>query len=588
MKTLSLFFTCLLLFFQLSCKEDVADSPVGNQPPRTFLWLYPDSTIGLSVSRQHLHWWAEDPDGAVVGYLFTYAIFPNRVSTIPNPDTLRYTWVTKNDTLILFPLDTLIRDFTVIVRGVDNSFGGLPNQSIVRFTPRPFWDRDDDGLLDAGDQELPQLSGATDPVGSVQTFPIRNTPPTIAFAPNPNDETLALKQPDSTFTAATFAFKATDADGDITLVSYRIALNDTSSPSRWLTVPLRDTMITLVVPRTRSDGAAGEVVADVYGGQFLGRRLLGQLQGLRLDALNVLYVQAKDAAGEFSPTIRMPSGADHWYVKRPRGKLLIVSDDVSYGIVADTIYRNALSRVPGGEFTIVDKLNIALGLTANDKLSYRLGRLMPPFQDPALIYTFLLYDYVFWYTEQYPTLGAAQASLFAYVQNGGKLLFSTTFLNTVDPRGALRDFAPIDSVSSVDLAGSGPPLGPPRIGDTRLPANLRVLPDSSVPTNIYPQLAFNSFPSIHTPVYMRPIYRRSDARYIYRLESDPRSPLRYTGAPNVAVVDGAGTNIFIGLPLHLLNNSDPTYGNPDALTAFFTKIFTQEFSPNQKVNRRKF
>jgi len=54
------------------------------------------------------------------------------------------------------------------------------------------------------------------------------------------------------------------------------------------------------------------------------------------------------------------------------------------------------------------------------------------------------------------------------------------------------------------------------------------------------------------------------------------------------VVDGAGTNIFIGLPLHLLNNSDPTYGNPDALTAFFTKIFTQEFSPNQKVNRRKF
>jgi hypothetical protein len=357
-------------------------------------------------------------------------------------------------------------------------------------------------------------------------------------------------------------------------------------------VPLRDTIVSIVVPRTWSDAAppapASEVDALVYGGKFLGRQVIDTIAGLRLDALNVLYVQVKDVAGEYSEMKSLPSGADFWFVRRPRGKLLMVSDDVNYGIAADTAYRGALARVPGGQFTTVDKLNIALGLTAADKLAYRVGRLMPPFIDPALIYTFLLYEYVFWYTEQYPTLGPAQFSLFPYVQNGGKLLFSTTFLSTTDPRGALKDFAPIDSVSGDDLSGSGPPNGPPRLGDTRLPANLRVVPDSSNPANIYPALAFNPTPGIHTPVYMRPIYRRSDASYIYHLEADPRVPLRYVGLPNIAVVDGQRRNIFVGLPLHLLNNSDQQYGNPDGLTAFFTKVFTQGFDPTHRVDRRKF
>jgi hypothetical protein len=51
-------------------------------------------------------------------------------------------------------------------------------------------------------------------------------------------------------------------------------------------------------------------------------------------------------------------------------------------------------------------------------------------------------------------------------------------------------------------------------------------------------------------------------------------------------VDGQGHIVFIGLPLHLLNNT--TTGNPLGLAAFFTKIITQQFSPSQKINRRVF
>jgi hypothetical protein len=534
------------------------------------------------VSRQRLHWWGEDPDGVVRGYLFAYSVFPNRVTSLPVPDTLRYTWVTSNDTLILFPLDTLFRTFTVFVRAVDNRFGGIPNQSPVRMSPSPFWDKNNNGMLDGNDEFLSGMSEAVDPIGAVQTFPVRNTPPRLEFAANPNDPGVVLKQPDTTFTAATFAWKGSDDDGDNTLSSYRIALNDTSDPSRWLSMSLRDTVITLVVPRMRSDTAGAVVNADIYSGTFLGRQFLGEIQGLRLDSHNVLYVQARDVAGEYSPMMSMPSGSSQWFVKRPRGRILIVSDYINTdSLTALTTYLTALSGVPGGEFANADQINIGRGLNANSK-KLQVGVMVPGFIDPALIYTFLTYDYVLWYTDQFPSLGVAQLTLFTYMQNGGKVIFTTTFESSADPRGALRDFAPIDSISSVDLSPTRPPVPPPVAGDTRIYGSYMVFADSTSLTNLYPNLQFNgSLGTIHS-IFMRPVYRRSDARYVLHLQASHLN--RYLGTPNVGVVDGQRRIVFIGLPLHLVNNT--TLGN--GLTSLFTRMVTQEFRPSQRINRRVF
>jgi hypothetical protein len=578
----------LLVLVSLTCKEHIEGVPAGNQVPKTFLWLYPESEIRTGVSKRSLHWWGEDPDGVVRGFLFSFRTVAAPVTSPPQPDTVRYVWTASNDTTILFPLDTLFRRFAVTVRAVDNSFAGLPPNSPVRLSPSMYWDVNDNGVFDSGDLLLPELAAAMDPVGSTLTFPVRNSPPLVSFAASPFDPTATMKQPDTTYTAATFAFSASDPDGNNTLKSYRITLNDTSKPANWLTITLRDTVVTLLVPRARSDAAGSapgtEVVADVYSGTFLGRRLIGQLSGLRLNASNVFYVQVKDVAGEYSPPLRMPSSAGIWYVKRPQGRLLLVSDYItSDGDAARSTYLTNLAGIPGGEFRTVDELNIGRGLDANMKSAGMPGAMVPAFVDPALTQTFLLYDYVFWYTDQYPSLSVAQLTLFTYMQNGGKVLFSTTFQNTVDPRGALNDFAPIDSVSSV-------PFTPrPAPGDTRIYANYRVFPDSTDPGNIYPPLAFNQPPAPQTffLVYMRPIYRRSDARYIYHLQRDTlNTPPRYIGMPNLAAVDGQRQIIFIGLPLHLLNNQ--VYGNPNGLQAFFTRAFTREFNPLRKVNRMKF
>jgi len=575
-----------LLCMSLSCREHLVDAPLGNSPPKTSLWLYPGGDIRAGVTREHLHWWGEDPDGVVRGYLFSFRVVQSNVTAPATPDTTRYTWTVAQDTLILFPLDTAFLRFAVTVRAVDNGFGGLAEHAAVRLAPFPYLDNNDNGVFDAGDARLDALTGAMDPAGSTLTFPIVNTPPSVSFVPNPIDATIPLKQPDTTYTVATFSWTGSDPDGNNTLRSYRIALNDSTFTVNTLALGLRDTLITLVVPRLRSDaaGPGGIVTADVYSGQFLGRRQIGQITGLRLDALNVLYVQAKDVAGAFSPAITMPSGTNTWYVRRPQSRLLIVDDYISPDAAqALATYQRNLASIPGNAFVQVDMLNIGAGLLAADKNYGKPGPLTPPFVDPALIQTFLLYDYIFWYTDQYPSLGTAQLSLFTYMQNGGKVLFSTTFQSGLDPRAAFKDFAPIDSINSSPLPSSTHPSP----GDTRIPNNYRLYADSTSGT-IYPQLAF--VPNGSSPfnfVFMRPIYKRSDARYIYHLQADTaNTPPRYFGTPNLAAVDGQRTIVFVGLPLHLLDNTQ--YGNPLGLQAFFNQVFLNEFNPLHKVNRMKF
>ena len=110
-----------------------------------------------------------------------------------------------------------------------------------------------------------------------------------------------------------------------------------------MTVSLRDTILTLVVPRARSDAAGSVVTADLYSGNFLGRRLVGQVPNLRLDANNMLYVEARDVAGEYSAPLRMPAATEIWYVKKPRARLLLVNDYTNFDAqLAQTTYAAAL------------------------------------------------------------------------------------------------------------------------------------------------------------------------------------------------------------------------------------------------------
>jgi photosystem II stability/assembly factor-like uncharacterized protein len=542
-KTLPYLF--LLLVLAGGCSKDMPNQPVGNKTPRTYLWLFPDSTLRQGNSRQRIRWWGDDPDGVIRGYLFA----SGKLSlTGPAADTITWHWVTRNDTLLAFPLLVRQDTFQVVVRAVDNTFtSAMTEQASVRLAPVPYVDANDNGVLDAG-EELPTLLGAMDPKGATLGMPLLNQPPSIVFAQNPNDPTVVMQQPETTFTAATFSWVGSDPDGNATIAGYEIALNSATDSSRWVSLPGTIKLISLVVPRPRSDTASSEVDADLYSGLFsTTRQYRGTIGHLRLDAQNTFYIRARDVAGDVSPTIQMPAAGRGWFVKKPHGKLLIVSDYIGSDSAATlTFYRNLMPQI-GSAFSEFEVLNIGRGLTAQQKKENKVGTMVPPFIDPGFLSTLHLFDVVYWYTEQYPSLGVAQYPLFQYVRDAshhGKVIFSTMFENSTDPRGALKDFAPIDSVSSVDLSTS---RLLPTLGDTRIPTGYSVYPDSADLGDLYPPLRFGGPPQANFSVFLRPVYKRADARYLYHIQPDTRTPLRYTFTPTLnelKSVSGIGDAIW--------------------------------------------
>ena len=566
---------CLsLLLGESGCVRHFADAPIPNVPPNTYFWIFPQSTLATGISRQQLHWWGEDKDGYVGGYLMAFA--PG-LTSIPSPDTLTYGYTTVTDSTVQFPLRTSNAVFLVAIRAIDNTFGtNLPRGASIRLTPQPYWDVNGNGTFDGGDVALPELGPAMDQKGATQRFPIKNSPPAITYVRDPSNPAQNILPPDTTFTVISFVWQGSDPDGDETIASYRVALNDTSGSGNWLTLPPTATMISLMVPRSRSDGAGTTVTADVYGGIYPSLRTLGQVTGLRLNGPNRLFVQARDVAGDLSPVMSQPSASKTWFVKKPASRLLVISDyQKDDSLEVKRFYRERFREFAGGQLADYDELDIRTGSPAG-----KAGVLVPSLSvlNPMFVYTLRLYDFVFWYTDQYPSLTVAQFSLFHYSTTGGKVLYTTEFASANDPGGALRDFAPLDSISSVTLPG---PSATPWAGTTRVPKNYQIVPDSSDGSSIYPVLNVDSISVTGSPrnllsVFVRPLIKRADAGYIYRLQVDTRasSLSPYIGMPTVGVLRNDKHFVFVGFPLHYLNGRA---NGGQGLAAFFQRVFVQEF-----------
>lgn len=549
-----------LVISQNGCVKEFGNQPLANQTPQTFFWLYPDTGIATGISRQEIRWWGEDPDGYVVGYLL--AIEPD-LAIIPNPDTLTYKFVTVTDTLIAFPLRQAQQSFLVALHAVDNTFKHpVTVGAIIRLSPFPYWDKNGNNTFDAGDEKLDDLTSAMDQRGARQRFPTVNTPPTLDYVYDASDPTVIAQPPKQTFTVAGFSWVGHDLDGDETIKSYRISLNDSTFANPFI-VSSSVTTITLSVPRSRSDAAASTVGADVLIGKSPGLRTLGTIPGLNLDANNILYVQAVDVAGGVSAFKRFPSPGSVWYVVKPRGKILVVSDyQKTDSAAVHATYGVALAQL-GVSY---DFLDIRTGSTA----SRSAGALVPAQQhiNPALTKTLKLYDCVFWYTDAIPSLTVAQLTLFDYwtSQDGGHVIFTTEFQTVNDPSGALQDFTPLDSVCSVSLIA---PLSYPLPGDNQIPGGYQLYPDSSNQSDIFPLMQLGS--RFSYPFNMRPIYKNPAARYIYHLQPDAARG-HYIGMPNLGVMDETKRIVFLAMSLHYL---DGTSQGGQGIAAFFSKVFSE-------------
>ena len=505
-----------ILLLLSSCSDDQISNPKGNQPPDTGLFLYPDSTINQQPSRLHVHWWGDDPDGVILGYYIKWEGIDSN-----------WNFTTSNDSIFSLPIGSADTTYNFLISSVDAEGNGVYDDNVfqngIDYGAEPFVDLNENGTLD--DNETFYDIGLIDNTPVNLNFPIKNTAPVLEWS-----ELTIL--PDTSFPVMTFAWDASDLDGDASILVINISLNDTNN---FVSLNGSVRLITLRIKDPQGTGTEMEILIN-GSDQNIHPELLA---GLQLDAANRIYVQAVDISGAASNRIVLPGSEVTWYVKKPKGQVLIF-DDFSGGSQTDlqvkSFYRNIFNTIGSGSL--------------NEKFDeYDLAKQPLPFENVTLYETLKLFKYTFWYSVATPRLDLLNLFTNKYIQQGGKIAFSMTFKPPDDEfpfdLSNLQGFLPIDSVSEI-------------IPQTYLLSGADVLP--SGPQIIYPPLKTTG-----TISFVRTFYPNS----IVSTEIYNVSNSQVFG--NIALLTNDKSEFFIGLPLHLCNGSDE---NVDDL---FEKVFFEEF-----------
>ncbi|MDQ3019756.1 MAG: hypothetical protein M3R36_04185 [Bacteroidota bacterium] len=170
---LSLIFVALI-GLTFSCSDPVTGT-IENQPPETYLSLFPDSIIAPGSTLKKIQWWGDDPDGFVKGFRVSF-------------DSVNWTFTTENDST-----------FVLSITGNDSTF---------RFY-----------VAAVDDKDLVDKTPATN------LYPVINTPPVVSFD-------AGTEIPDTTLPVASFKYTGSDPDGVESIRYYQWSLNDTINFNR--------------------------------------------------------------------------------------------------------------------------------------------------------------------------------------------------------------------------------------------------------------------------------------------------------------------------------------------------------------------
>lgn len=508
-----LFILILLSGFLIgSCTESINDSPIGNQAPNTSVSIFPDSNavINQQKSRLRLHWWGDDPDGLVAGYYFKWeGVADNWIFT------------TSNDSLFSLPIGSADTTYSFKVAAADDQGNGRYDSSVMigdeNVGTEPFIDKNANGVWDTG--EFYYDIGLVDPTPASQAYPIKNTPPEILWS-----ELSVL--PDKSLPVMTIGWSASDLDGDESITHFNLALNDTTQT---IAVDGYARIITIRYKEDSGDSPKMEVL--VNGDES--RIADDLLTGLQLDANNRIYLQAVDISGATSNFIALPDSGRNWFVTAPKGKLLIV-DDYQNEANVQTFYDNLFSGIQSGG--LAGKFN-SLDLEA-DKL---------PYENITLYETLKLFKYVFWYSDNTPSLETISLNSSKFIQAGGKIAYSFSAVDSSASfeynLASLQSFLPIDSYL--------------RTSERFLFAGANVVALGGLD---YPSLQTNG-----TISSVRTFTANANSSFkIYNLNSS-------TISGTIAFMDNAKKLFFIGLPLHLCNATD------GSVSQLLEKVFFEDF-----------
>ena len=421
-KTKQKYLLLIVIFISLvlySCTKDFPNNPTGNLPPDTGMFLYPDSSVSQQPSRLKVSWWGDDPDGTILGYYFKWQGISNG-----------WSFTTSNDSTFSLPIGTSDTTYDFLVSAVDkegnNRYDDHVVQNGIDYGPEPFIDKNGNGTYDEG--EFFYDIGLIDPTPASTLFPIKNTAPVLSW-----DELSFL--PDSSFPVITIKWNASDLDGDESITAINVALNDTTN---FVSLTGNTRLVTLRGINLDSSNPEMEILVDGDPQNIFAKTLTG----LKLNDNNIIYLRAVDLSGAASDLLSLPDTSSTWYVKKPKGDVLIFDGltNSSTDIQATQFYNQVFSTMNGGslagKFDVFDLANSNL-----------------PFQTVTILETLKLFKYVFWYSGSNPKLDLLNICTNKFLDYGGKIAFSMTFqdssTNFSFDLSTLQGFLPIDSVSGV-------------------------------------------------------------------------------------------------------------------------------------------
>lgn len=284
----------LLLF--AACKSSLQGSLLPNTPPETFTIV--DTIIRNGDDRFNsqveLHWWADDPDGYIAGYEYTFDSIIDEASS--------WHFTSRQDSIFLLPTppgkDTL--DFNFRVRAIDNL-------------------------------------GAKDPTPATLVYPVKNSPPSIKFVDAANNPTI-------TFPVIRFYWEGTDPDGFENLQHYECCWNDTTALPYTIDITATGAVF------EAEDLTADHPLCKVYLNNN-GDPQPGPMNGMALNDTNVLYIRAVDNALAVSPFV----ASYKVYVKKPVSSILLVDGYTSGTATVESFFTQQLASAG---FATVDTLQI--------------------------------------------------------------------------------------------------------------------------------------------------------------------------------------------------------------------------------------